>query len=128
MALVDLKSDLSLIRPKNPDPKKEGMDVNKFPPPAEKQGTEVSYDRKGVVDPNTQIPQRSGVPLSEIGKAKEAEVKVEEVEATVVDPTLEDLKEQAKGLGIRGYNNAKKDTLIKKIAEAGAEDGEEEGS
>lgn len=69
---------------------------------------------------------KDGVPLSEIGKAKEAEVK--EVEATVVDPTLEDLKEQAKGLGIRGYNNAKKDTLIKKIAEAGAEDGEEEGS
>ena len=64
---------------------------------------------------------KDGVPLSEIGKAKE-------VEATVVDPTLEDLKEQAKGLGIRGYNNAKKDTLIKKIAEAGAEDGEEEGS
>ena len=71
---------------------------------------------------------KNGVPLSEIGKAKEVEVKVEEVEATVVDPTLEDLKEQAKGLGIRGYNNAKKDTLIKKIAEAGAEDGEEEGS
>lgn len=69
---------------------------------------------------------KDGVPLSEIGKAKGAEVK--EVEATVVDPTLEDLKEQAKGLGIRGYNNAKKDTLIKKIAEAGAEDGEEEGS
>ena len=66
MALVDLKSDLSLIRPKNPDPKKEGMDVNKFPPPTEKQGTKVSYDRNGVVDPNTQLSERSGVPLSEM--------------------------------------------------------------
>ena len=69
---------------------------------------------------------KDGVPLAEIGKTKETEVK--EVEATVVDPTLEELKEQAKSLGIRGYNNAKKDTLIKKIAEAGEEDGEEEGS
>ena len=72
---------------------------------------------------------KDGIPLEELQATTESEVKkVKEVEATVVDPTLEDLKKQAKSLGIRGYNNAKKDTLIKKIAEAGEEDGEEEGS
>jgi hypothetical protein len=58
--------------------------------------------------------------------ATEALVKKEE--EVIEETPIESLKEKAKELGIRGWNNAKEATLKKKIAEVEAEDGEEEGS
>ena len=40
-----------------------------------------------------------------------------EVEEVVEDPFIEELREQAKELGIKGFHVMKKETLISKIAE-----------
>ena len=57
-----------------------------------------------------------------------SEALIEKTEKVVEETPLESLKEKAKELGIRGWNNAKEDTLKKKIAEVEIKDGEEEGS
>lgn len=57
-----------------------------------------------------------------------SEALVEKTKEVVEETPIESLKEKAKELGVRGWNNAKENTLKKKIAEIEAENGEEEGS